>query len=144
MKPAAHYISFKSQFKGDLQLICQFNSLLYLYTAVGAGKADHQLKLFGGILHKLTFEGFLFSTVSPAQSLDHIYTTVQTATQGDKLPAHGFPDLLNKTIYILAHVKAVIFIWSKFIHWTNPHQSADYDNQCTRAWRQWSKPLNDS
>lgn len=69
---------------------------MYLYAAVGTGKADNQLKFFRSVINKLPFESFLFSAVGPSEPLYNIHTAVKTATQGNELPTYGLPNLQTK------------------------------------------------
>ena len=71
----------------------QPNLLLHLSTALGANDTDFCLKLFRKVIHKLSFESFLFSTIGPTYPLNYMYSTVYPPTQSHEPPSYSLPNL---------------------------------------------------
>ena len=71
--------------KDASKITWQPNLLSHLSTALSANDADFWPKLFRSVIHKLSFESFLFSTIGPTYPLNYVDSTV--TTQSHKPPS---------------------------------------------------------
>ena len=96
--------------KDALKITRQPNLLSHLSTALDAHDADFWLKLFRSVIHKLSFESFLFSTIGPTYPLHYIHST----TQSGEPPSYNLPKLqlkkheLKWTLRVSIHTSLVL------------------------------------